>query len=204
MSIDVSGFGVSFNGRVAIKDIEMKVEPGEILGLAGMSGSGKTTLLRAIAGLLPRRCRVWGTIEADGVRLNPVDSPAQRACRSIAYMAQNPFLACSPMMTVREIICEPALLASRGCSDFDEVCRRCDVTPDILDRLPDEVSGGQLQRATLARTLMARPRYILADEPTAALDPMTTARIARVLRQAAKDGCGVVVAGHDRALLEAL
>lgn len=99
---------------------------------------------------------------------------------------------------------QPKHDASSMADAIAQACLRAGVGEELLDRLPHEVSGGQLQRACVARLLIARPSYVLADEPTAHLDPISTATIAGVLRELAEQGCGVIVASHEDALLEKL
>jgi peptide/nickel transport system ATP-binding protein len=172
-----------------VDGVRLSVHPGELVGLHGPSGAGKSTLGRLAAGLLRPH---GGKIEVDG-----------RALRSSAgdphpvqLVLQHPQLAVDPRWTVREILAE-ADPAARADPEL--------VAEHWLDRYPHEVSGGELQRVNLARALLARPRYLVADEISASLDALTQARIWHLLLDRARsERIGVLVISHDRPLLDAV
>lgn len=87
--------------------------------------------------------------------------------------------------------------------DLASVCRRVGLTDDLLDRLPTQVSLGQLQRACLARVIVSRPDYLICDEATAMLDAASAASVAHLVRGLAEDGMGVLAISHDAPFLEA-
>ena len=173
-------------------DVSLTVPPGHITALVGRSGCGKSTLIRLLTGLLTP---ADGAVECDG---EPVVA-GRRLARHSALLTQHPFAAANPHLRLADLIELPARLAGKPV-DTVAAAREVGLTPDLLARRPYEVSGGQLQRALLARALAQQPRYLLADEPTAQLDPVTTATIADVLSRRAADGLGVLVVTHDRAL----
>ncbi|MDO5728354.1 MAG: ATP-binding cassette domain-containing protein [Actinomycetaceae bacterium] len=210
MSLSVDDLSISYGSVTVVDGVSFGIERGRILGLKGVSGSGKTTILRALAGQLPPTALVRGRYSLDGrLLVNSLEGVAMtNPIARVALIEQNSVLATDPHMTLRRMIAQP-LRARRLDHPQQEVlvkraCVRTGVGEELLGRLPHEVSGGQLQRACVARLLVAQPRYVLADEPTAHLDPISTATVAGVLRALAEHGCGVIIASHDNALLEAL
>lgn len=211
MTLRVDDLSITYSGVPVVEGVTFVVSRGTILGLKGVSGSGKTTILRALAGQLPPTALVTGRYSLDGHLF--VDNDERGIAMTepiprVALIEQNSVLATDPHMTLRRIIAQP-LRARRLDHSQQEVlvkhaCERTGVGEELLGRLPHEVSGGQLQRACVARLLVAQPRYVLADEPTAHLDPISTATVAEVLQALAEHGCGVIIASHDDALLEAL
>lgn len=167
----------------------LSVTPGEVVGLHGPSGAGKSTLGRLAAGLLLPHT---GRIEVDG---RPPRPPAGTP-HPVQLVLQHPQLAMDPRWTVREILAE----ADPTTHADPEL-----VAEHWLDRYPHEVSGGELQRVNLARALLARPRYLVADEISASLDALTQARIWHLLLDHARsERIGVLVISHDRPLLDAV
>jgi peptide/nickel transport system ATP-binding protein len=169
--------------------VDLSVAPGEVVGLRGPSGQGKTTLARLLAGYLqPDR----GAIHLDGAPLRDEGvSPVQ-------LVLQHPELAVNPRWRLRQILAEagdpdPALL--------DDLS----ITTAWLERYPNELSGGELQRIALARALTAAPRFVIADEISAMLDPITQAQLWHVLRDRVRTArLGVLAISHDDALLGAV
>lgn len=180
-------------GRPVPDDASLTVEPGQITALLGPSGAGKSTLARLLVGLLTPAS---GTVTCDG---DQVGARRGRLSTTTALLAQDPLTATDPRHTLARIISLPAVLAGRRL-DVDAAAREVGLTPDLLDRRPGDVSGGQLQRACLARALAQRPRYLVADEPTAHLDPILTATVTDVLTRRAADGLGVLLITHDEEL----
>lgn len=176
-----------------LQGVDLTVEPGQITALTGPSGAGKSTLARLLAGLLTPNS---GTITCDS---SPVSARRGRLPSTTALLAQDPLSATDPCHTLARLISLPADLAGRQI-DVETAAREVGLTPDLLDRRPRDVSGGQLQRACLARALAQKPRYLVADEPTAHLDPVTTATLTDVLTRRAADGLGVLLITHDQAL----
>jgi peptide/nickel transport system ATP-binding protein len=173
----------------------LAVCPGRITALVGPSGCGKTTLAHLLAGLLEPHS---GSVTADGV---PVRRRRGRLPGHTALLDQDPVAATDPYLPLRRTISLPASL--RGLAvDLDALAGEVGLDPELLDRRPAEVSGGQLQRACLARALAQSPRYLIADEATAHLDPMSTASVADALRRRADGGLGVLAITHDLRLAE--
>ncbi|GAB3953924.1 hypothetical protein GCM10029976_095070 [Kribbella albertanoniae] len=180
------------HGRTTLlHDVEFDIAPGEIVGLVGPSGSGKTSLLRVLTGL---------NRPLDGEVLIDGDPLPKRPRGQVAMLFQSARRSCDPRLTLRRSI---EICAPDSGIDWDSLCTKADLQPALLDRRPDQVSDGQLQRAAIARALAGRPGYLLCDEMTAALDPAATAAVVATLRRAADDGAGVLFVSHDLPLVGA-
>ncbi|UVE96509.1 ABC transporter ATP-binding protein [Dietzia sp. B32] len=209
----LSARGVAFRHAgpdgFALPPTDLTVHGGRITALVGPSGTGKTTLAHLITGLLtPAAGSVTVTDEpgtltggsrSRSVRPRPVRPRRGRLPGHTALLDQDPVAGADPRMTLRRMISLPGRL--RGTTvDVDELAREVGLDPGLLDRRPGQVSGGQLHRACLARALAQRPRYLIADEPTAHLDPESSEAIAAVLRARADRGLGVLAITHDERL----
>ncbi|WP_086819795.1 ABC transporter ATP-binding protein [Allokutzneria sp. NRRL B-24872] len=161
-----------------IRGLDWEIRAGEAVGICGPSGSGKTTLLHAIAGLVrPMRGEIW------------------RSGRAMPVF-QDASASLDPRWPVWRTIVEPNRNA-----DARELMDRVGLTGVELDRKPAQLSGGQRQRVAIARALAGSPAVIVADEPTASLDPTVAASVARTLRAVTDSGCALVVVSHDEARL---
>ncbi|MFD6452508.1 ABC transporter ATP-binding protein [Nocardia sp. NPDC060220] len=182
-----------YSSESVIRGVDLRITPGEIVGITGDSGSGKTTLARTMAGLLTPTS---GTVTVDG-------QAPRRARGAIAMVFQSPRAATNPHFTLARIIAEPARIRGATVPDLTALATAVGLTPDLLDRRPHALSDGQLQRACLARALAQNPRYLILDEATAMLDAATTATIIRLVMTRADDNLGVLLISHDEPLLAA-
>jgi ABC-type lipoprotein export system ATPase subunit len=184
-------YGTGAAATVALQATDCEVAPAARIAIVGPSGSGKSTLLHLMAGLdEPTVGSVeWPAIGArDALRPGP-----------IAVVFQGPSLL--PPLTVEENVALPLLLAGVADSEARRPAGRALARVDLLDvraKLPEEISGGQTQRAAVARALAGAPLLILADEPTGQLDHVSGAAVIEAL-VAAADHCGaaLVVSTHD-------
>lgn len=183
------------DGGFVLPPTDLTVRPGRITALVGPSGCGKTTVAHLLAGLLVPGS---GSVTAGGVG---VRRRRGRLPGHTALLDQDPLAATDPHLTLRRALTLSASV--RGVPvDPDALAIEVGLDPVLLDRRPAEVSGGQLQRACLARALAQEPRYLIADEATAHLDPLSTTAIARTLRRRADGGLGVLAITHDLRLAE--
>jgi ABC-type glutathione transport system ATPase component len=182
-----SAFGGIASSQVrAVNDVSLAIEPGETLGLVGESGSGKSTLGRLLLRLVEPDS---GEVIFDGHDvLRAGGSQLRRLRRDMQIIFQDPFGSLEPRMTVEQILCEPmAIHGHNGGTgrhqSTAEVMRAVGLDASALPRYPHEFSGGQRQRIGIARALILRPRFIVADEPVSALDVSVGAQIVNLLKQ---------------------
>jgi putative ABC transport system ATP-binding protein len=182
----------------ALLPTDLEVRDGEVALLLGPSGSGKTTLLNLLGGLdVPSEGRVVVN-ERDLGALGRRQLTLFRR-ESIGFIFQ--FFNLVPSLTARENVQLAAELSGSDGRAADAWLGRVGLA-GLEDRFPSELSGGQQQRVAIARALAKRPRLLLADEPTGALDQETGQSVMALLRQAAVDeNCAVVVVTHDEKLV---
>ena len=182
-------FGYRKKGRV-LEAVDLTVEPGERVGLAGPSGRGKTTLCKLLAGY---EKPAGGTVLLDG---KPLD--AYRGLCPVQMIWQHPETAVDPLLKLKDSVSEAGPLR-------EELMDALHIQSGWLERYPTELSGGELQRFCIARALAPGVRYLLCDEITAMLDPITQAQIWNVLlEEAERRDLGLLIVSHDSALLERL
>jgi oligopeptide/dipeptide ABC transporter ATP-binding protein len=200
---------------VAVDEVSLDVEAGEVVGLLGESGAGKTTLLLAILGLLPPSARVaGGSIRFRGRELVGLGASELRAVRGaeISVVFQEPSLALNPVRRVGPQVAE-VVRAHRPWSGRQ--CRQAALEtfaevgfadPAAIYRAyPHELSGGQRQRVAVAQALVCRPALVLADEPTAALDATSQADLLALLRDLqSRLGLALLLVSHDVGAVAAL
>lgn len=196
----VDGLSVVLGGRAVVREASWRLAPGELVALLGANGAGKTTALRAVLGLTPRTA---GAVRIGG------DDPARMApsarARRIAYLPQMRPLAWP--VRVRDVVAlgrfaHGASLGRLTGADAEAVARavRACGMQSLTERSCTTLSGGELARAHVARALAAEAPLLLADEPTAALDPLHEHQVMQILRTGADAGRGVLVVMHDVAL----
>jgi peptide/nickel transport system ATP-binding protein len=182
-----------------VRGVSFDVFPGRTLVILGDSGSGKSTLLRALAGLVEAR----GSATLCGQELLR-SRPAPRSLRRHMQMVfQDPGGSLNPRLTLAQAVAEPLAVHSDG-DPSDRHARacamleRCGLGPPMWDRLPRQASGGQRQRAAIARALVLRPAVVLCDEPTSALDVSVQAQVLNLLAELRRElGVALVVITHD-------
>lgn len=195
LALEVSGAVVRFGTTTALSGFDLRVGPGEIVGLVGHNGAGKTTLARVVAGLVRPDA---GTVRVAGV--------APRRARSLVGLAPQE-LALYPTATAAE-----NLLVFAGLYGVPrrEARRRIAqlagdlVLEEVLDRRVRDLSGGQQRRLQAATAMIHRPRVLLLDEPTVGADPITRDALLAVVRSAAGDGAAIVYTTHYLPELEVL
>jgi peptide/nickel transport system ATP-binding protein len=191
--LEVRNLSLAFGQKTVVDDITFSIAPGHTLGLVGESGSGKSATSLAVMRLLPPSAALKGEILFDGEPLLTLPEPQMRGLRgsSIAMIFQEPMTALNPVMRIGEQIGE-ALLAHHPRTQRAEVKARVIAAmhevglPAPETRLrdyPHQFSGGQRQRILIAMALINRPRLLIADEPTTALDVTVQAQVLTLLGQ---------------------
>jgi oligopeptide/dipeptide ABC transporter ATP-binding protein len=191
----------------AVHDVSFDIMPGETLALVGESGSGKSTTARAILGLLARQ---GGTVQVNGHDLS-ADAKVPRWQRwDMQIVFQDPYSSLDPAMRVLDIVAEP--LDSRRRLDRAERRRRVadalehvSLSPDMIDRYPDQFSGGQRQRIAIARAIVGRPTLVVCDEAVSALDVSTQGQILNLLKSLQLElGVSYLFITHDLGVVRAV
>ena len=190
----------------AVSDVSLSLRRGEAVGIVGESGCGKSTLGRILVKLIPPS---GGQVVFDGEPIADMDRKRELAFRRRAQLVfQNPFDALNAHFTIRRSLYEPLHNAKIPVEEHDERVAEAirmvhlPAAEHILDSYPHQLSGGQLQRIVLARALVLRPEFIVADEPVSMLDVSVRAGILNVFRQIQRDmGLAAVFISHDLALV---
>lgn len=197
-----------FAGRAPIAFASMTLNAGSLLLIRGASGCGKSTLLHLIAGVLPV-ATMNGSLQLDNRELAGMSSRSRDSLRPsvVGWMPQRQFLING--LTVLDNVLLPVLLkggASDAAMERADVLLRTLAISELSGSRPSTLSVGQAARASLARALLARPKLLLADEPTAALDETSAALVAAQIATYVNEGGAAIVASHDphlRAMLTA-
>jgi peptide/nickel transport system ATP-binding protein len=192
----------------AVNDVNLTLKAGEVLCIIGESGSGKSVSMRALMRLLPeRRTRITGTVEVDGKDVLSLKGKELSDLRGglVSMIFQEPMTALDPVYTVGHQIAE-TVKRHEGCTYDQGMERALELlelvkVPSAERRLkayPHELSGGLRQRAMIAMALSCRPKLLLADEPTTALDATVQIQVLILLRKIqAEMGMGVIFVTHD-------
>jgi peptide/nickel transport system ATP-binding protein/oligopeptide transport system ATP-binding protein len=209
--VDVSDLCVSFGSPAqplpAVSHVDLTIEPGEIVGIAGESGSGKTTLCAALIRALPRTARVSGEIVFDGrsmLALSPRELRKVRG-REISMILQNPMTSLDPLFTIGdqmgEVLSTRGGLPARAIEARElELLRSVHLTApeQRLRQYPHELSGGMRQRILIAMANATAPKLLLADEPTTALDATIQEEILILFREIRDQfGTAIAIVTHD-------
>ncbi|MGO4004836.1 dipeptide ABC transporter ATP-binding protein [Pseudomonas fluorescens] len=212
--LQVTDLRVELPGQVdVLSGVSFSVAAGEILGLVGESGSGKTTLATALLAHARSGARiVQGRVEVAGQPLLELQGEDLRHARGslIGYVAQDPATALNPALRIGALLRETLAahqVGSGSCHRIEETLRDVGLPDDreFLRRFPHQLSGGQQQRVMLALAFVLRPRLIVLDEPTTALDVTTQAHILATLRRLCKSqGVAAVYVSHDLAVIKDL
>ena len=209
--LDIHNLSLSIHGKPILRDISLRIADGEITALTGESGSGKSMTAFATIGLLPKGAEVTGSIAFNGTNL--LTLPEAQMCdlrgREIGMVFQEPMTALNPVQTIGAQVMETILIHKAMPRDKAEartraVLDRVGLPPDRvpLSRYPHELSGGQRQRVVIAMAIALRPRLLIADEPTTALDVTTQAQILDLLRGLAREeNMALMMITHDLAVV---
>jgi peptide/nickel transport system ATP-binding protein len=200
LSLDIGPFHI-------LKDIDLTVDAGEIVGVIGESGSGKSMTALTVMQLLPFGSVTRGSVKLEGREVLNLPDAEMRKIRggTVGMVFQEPMTALNPVKTIGEQVAETAMIhGGLGRAEAMQVARRTLDRVELpadrfpLDRYPHELSGGQRQRVVIAMAIAMRPKLLIADEPTTALDVTTQAQILTLLQRLVdEDGMGMMFITHD-------
>lgn len=217
MALEQSQSGILLSARVSVRygdkpavlrEVELNVGRGEVVGLVGQSGSGKSTLAMSILGLLDRkRVQAEGAIEFEGHDLLKLSERELRDLRGrkIALVLQSPLSSLNPALKIRTQLKETwRAHASGPATDCDRAIRQAlenvslPSSDDFLRKLPSQMSVGQAQRVLIAMAILHRPALLIADEATSALDVITQSEILALFRHLNRSfGMAILYISHD-------
>ena len=213
--VSVKGLRIALEGQVAtplLHDLSFDLNPGERLAIVGESGSGKTLAARALLGLLsPGVRRVAGTMTFDGVALETASPATLRSIRGagIGMVFQEPMTSLNPALRIGRQLCEGLRLhrqmsASEARRQAVAMLARVRMSDPAgcLERFPHQFSGGMRQRIMLASVLLLRPRLLIADEPTTALDTLSQREVLELMMELTQEaGTALLLITHDLGLV---
>jgi putative ABC transport system ATP-binding protein len=193
----VDGVSKSYDSRiVAVREVSLRLEPGEFVSLTGPSGCGKSTLLNLVGSLLRPDS---GSITVDGVAVQELEKPADYRRTEVGFVFQLHHLL--PILSAGSNVEVPLIGAGMGRRERRERARELlgEVgLAERVDHLPSQLSGGERQRVAVARALANRPRLLLADEPTGALDSDSSKRVLDLLVSLSeRHGMTTLVVSYD-------
>jgi peptide/nickel transport system ATP-binding protein len=209
--VEIKDLTIRFTGERtvhAVNDVSLSLRDGEVLGLLGESGSGKSVTMRALMRLLPKkRTQITGSVKVMGRDVLALDDEELSAFRgrTVSMIFQEPGLALDPVYTIGRQIAE-TVVRHEGKSYAEASARALEMLDVVripsakrrLESYPHEMSGGMRQRAMIALALACKPKVLLADEPTTALDATVQIQILLLLRELQREfGMSVIFVTHD-------
>ena len=193
---------------VAVRNVTLRIQPGEVVGLVGESGSGKSTIGRMAIALLPP---TEGRVAFDGTDLAGMATDDLRRLRQrMQIIFQDPWGALNPRHTIGRLMEEPLLLhttlsAAQRREEVIAIAQRMQLGLPLLERYPAQLSGGQLQRVCIGRALATKPDLLVLDEPTSSLDVSVRAGILQLLDTLRREtGVAMLFISHDLETIQAL
>lgn len=196
-ALDIEALSVHYGQAQVLKDVKLSVASGSVVSLIGPSGSGKSTLLRTIVGLSKPTA---GVVSLDGKLIDYHSSKSlQEARRHMAIVFQQ-YNLFQNMTVLENVTAAPIKVQRRqshdAIADAKDILDRVGLA-DKFDKYPDQLSGGQQQRVALARGLALKPRLLLLDEVTAALDPELVHEVLASIEQIAANGMTILLVSHE-------
>lgn len=189
----------------ALKGVSLEVAPTEVVAIVGGSGCGKTTLGRTIAGLLQP---TEGSILFEGKPIDKSETAFREYRLNCQMVFQDPYASLDPRMTIGDLVGEP-LRHSNSMSKAEKRARVLDIMQEVgldkghVERYPHELSGGQRQRIAIARAVIRKPRFVIADEPVSALDVTVRAQVLELLAELQqRHGFSCLFISHDLSVVE--
>jgi peptide/nickel transport system ATP-binding protein len=209
--LQIEGLNLSIHGTQILRDVSLSVAEGQILGVIGESGSGKSMTAFAALQLLPNGAVCSGSISLDDRKILSLSETEMCQIRGhdVGMVFQEPMTALNPIKTIGDQVAETILIhekvsRSEAMERAAAALQRAELPQDKfpLSRYPHELSGGQRQRVVIAMAIALRPKLLIADEPTTALDVTTQAQILKLLRKLVnEEGMGLLLISHDLAVV---
>jgi peptide/nickel transport system ATP-binding protein len=206
-TVAVAGLHASYGDAEVVHGVDLEIGERECVALVGESGSGKTTVAKSIAGL---HADWTGTVRLGGEELAASTARRDRgAKREVQYVFQNPYGSLNPRRTIGQAVARPLTLLDTPRAEVGdrvaEMLERVSLPTAYADRYPDQLSGGERQRVAIARALVCRPRLLLCDEVTSALDVSVQAAIVTLLRGLQRDlGLSILFVTHNLPLVRTI
>ena len=210
--LQITNLSLSIYNFDILRDVTLSIDAGEIVAVTGESGSGKSMTALAVMGLLPKGTRTKGHILLGDQELTQLSEPDLCKMRGsdMGMVFQEPMTALNPVQTIGAQVAETIRIHDTNVSRADAEAQAAATLTRVglpqdrfpLSRYPHELSGGQRQRVVIAMAIALRPRLLIADEPTTALDVTTQAQILDLLKSLAReDGMGLLMITHDLAVV---
>ncbi|MEO5757859.1 MAG: ATP-binding cassette domain-containing protein, partial [Mesorhizobium sp.] len=209
--LEIENLSLSIGDTPILKKVELAVAPGEVMGLVGESGSGKSMTALTLMQLLPHAARASGRVVFDGIDILAATEDQMCALRGddIGMVFQEPMTALNPVKTIGEQVAEGIRWHTRASrAEAEDRARKMLDRVGLpqaqfpLSRYPHELSGGQRQRVVIAIACALKPKLLIADEPTTALDVVLQAQILDLLRSlVAENRMGLLLISHDLAVV---
>lgn len=189
----------------ALKPLSLHVKKSEIVGVVGESGSGKSTLLKLLSGL---EAPSTGKVLVNGKSLNlHLRKNRRQICQTVQMIFQNPQASFNPNFTMKEAILDnmrrlrPMLSTAQCVNEMESLMAKVGLTSDLAIRYPNQLSGGQCQRFAMVRALVVKPKILLCDEMTSALDVLVQAQVVDYLLKLSREmAISIIFVTHDLAL----
>jgi len=195
--LEIVDLKASYGAQTVLESINLSVEKGEIVSLIGPSGSGKSTLLRVLMGLLPPEI---GQVTLNGAVVNYQDKAAVRALRNEVAIVFQQYNLFQNMTVLDNVMITPTKIKGWPHKQVEEDATALLKRVGLGHRLhayPDQLSGGQQQRVAIARALALKPKVLLLDEVTAALDPELVGEVLDTIRALASEGITMFIVSHE-------
>jgi polar amino acid transport system ATP-binding protein len=195
--LEIVDLKASYGAQTVLESINLSVEKGEIVSLIGPSGSGKSTLLRVLMGLLPSEI---GQVTLNGTAVNYRDKAAVRALRNDVAIVFQQYNLFQNMTVLDNVMITPTKIKGWPRKQVEEDATALLKRVGLGHRLqayPDQLSGGQQQRVAIARALALKPKVLLLDEVTAALDPELVGEVLDTIRELASEGITMFIVSHE-------
>ncbi|WP_370228459.1 ABC transporter ATP-binding protein [Cognatishimia sp.] len=212
--LSIQNLSLAIHDTPILKDVSLDIAEGEVCGIIGESGSGKSMTAFSVLQLLPEGSAAQGRIMLDGTDVLNADDTIMCGLRGrVAGMVfQEPMTALNPVQTIGQQVAETILIHEKvsraeAMERAAQALTRCELPPEQfpMSRYPHELSGGQRQRVVIAMAIALRPKLLIADEPTTALDVTTQAEILQLLKQlVSEDGMSMMFITHDLAVVTGL